>query len=141
MRGTLLVSSAGGGCRPSRCPTSYGYNECEYFITAIYNGIVDDWYDAPNITLVWRPELAKCRLTADAEHARGCRHDRGLRGDDPKPDRLARRAARARRGPGRARRRQGRGDDNSPHSSSRHSTTTWRPSGSWSPPARARRRR
>ena len=21
----------------------------QYFITAIYNGIVDDWYDAPNI--------------------------------------------------------------------------------------------
>ena len=107
MRGTLLVCAL-AAAQAKQVPNLEGYNECEYFITAIYNGIVDDWYDAPNITLVAAGVADAWTRTLNTPR---CRHDRGLRGDDPKPDRLARRAARARRDPG-ARRRQGPGDDN-----------------------------
>ena len=60
MRGTLLICAL--AAVQAKVPKK-GYNECERFITTIYNSIVDEYYDAPNITLAQRPELAKCRLT------------------------------------------------------------------------------
>ena len=61
MRGTLLVCTL-AAARAKQVPKK-GYNECERFITTIYSSSVDDFYDAPNITLAQRPELVKCRLT------------------------------------------------------------------------------
>ena len=57
MRGTLLVCAL-AAVQAKQVPKK-GYNECERFITTIYNQIVDDAF----ITLAERPELAKCRLT------------------------------------------------------------------------------
>ena len=60
MRGTLLICAL--AAVQAKVPKK-GYNECERFITTIYSSSVDDFYDAPNITLAQRPELVKCRLT------------------------------------------------------------------------------